>query len=172
MQRRNDQMVGLLRSEFRRPGGCFSVVERYPTGVDGPPFPPGAYLQRALNTVLCNDIGADVSALPVVTLPRGIYNVHAVAIGHEVGDHKTRIYDLTTPAVLLTGISMRSLTIPPAARGVQNGSDIWGHIYVASTLSIQLEHACSDGNLVDGMGSSTGLGEPETYAMLEIHKVR
>ncbi len=176
LQQRNASLSGFRQSELQTAIGYMCLQEQQPSGTSAGAFTNGAWRVRALNTAVINRIpGAVVAALPVVTLPRGVYDVFAEAPGFLCDRHVLRLYDVTNAAVLLSGVS--ALAVGPQGNVIssQTNSFVMGRIYLSAATQLQLEHRCQTSRAGDGMGVAMGTSfavDVEVYASLEFRKVR
>lgn len=169
LQTRNASLSGFRGAEYQAAIGVMDVYETQVSGVAGGTFTSGAWRIRNLNLVANNDIpGSDVSALPAITLPRGVYHVVAKAIANNVNLHVARLWDVTAGAILLVGAGTR------APSGAQSDSWLVGRIVLSGDTQIRLEHRCETTNNDNGFGDAVGSSfavEYEIYAILSIWKL-
>jgi hypothetical protein len=172
-QKRNAALQQYERGELQRAMGHAVIVDRKEQGTLSGNFVNGAWRTRELNTIITDTIGVTVAA-DAVTIPRGVYEVHAWAPAYGVAQHISRLQNTTTAATALHGTSELALpeTIPgTSGDGSQSVSFIAGRIFIsAATETIELQHQCNTTQNNNGFGIRSMI-DVETYAMLELHRV-
>jgi hypothetical protein len=146
-----------------------SIVDQKANTVDGGTFTSGAWRTRDLNTELWDDIGITVSSNEI-TLPAGIYIIHAIAPAFDVNSHKARLYNVTDASVIVVGTHMKA----DDANEGYNNSTLMAKLIIASPKNIRLEHICQVSQATNGFGVGTNIGgdsEVEHYSQVFIQKL-
>jgi hypothetical protein len=166
MPQRNGPLQKGNQGEWQGIIGHVVALDQRAQGVASGAFVQDAWRTRPLNTLAVNTAGATLPGNNVLRLLAGIYEVHVHALAYNVMRHKARVYNVTTGAVALWGLSGISI------EGVNGDSPIVGRLYVPATQDFRIEHYCQTTNNVNGFGvSSSFAGAPEIYLTAELHKV-
>lgn len=175
MQIRNSSISGFRGAEHQRAIGYLALFELRASGTAGGTFTSGAWQVRALSVASPNHIpDAITAALPLVTLPRGVYDVFAQAPAWGVNRHVLQLWDVTNGAALLSGVSGFAAAAVGNYIMSQTNSFIIGRIYLSGATQLRLEHRCQTTKATDGFGLAMGVSfavVTEVYATLEFWKV-
>jgi len=132
----------------------------------GGTFNDGAWRIRTLNTYDGDSSIVSVSSNQF-TLDAGTYDIDASAPAYKVGEHVTRLQNITDTETTLTGL--------PAMSGngdaTQTRSDLIGRFTIAGTKTFEFQHACELDVVTNGLGRPAGLGIVEKYAFIKLTKV-
>ena len=123
---------------------------------------------RTLNTTDQNTIPSGVSlASNRVTLPAGTYDVRGRAPAYSVGAHRAFLWNVTSGAVALLGISAYS-----GSGGAWAESTFRGRIVLAASAQFEIRHFTSIGTNSNDLGVPAGVsGQVEIYTEVEFIKV-
>lgn len=172
LQQRNADLSAFRAAENQAALGYLIAYEAQAPGDDAGAMTALAWNIRALNVIQHNTIpGSDVTALPAITLPRGVYDVWATAVGYQINRHVIRLYDVTNATELIHGVGV----LAPAGTVLQIQATLDGRIHLAGDTALRLEHMCqthtSNSDAGESMGDG-GLGVGiEIYAILRLYKV-
>jgi len=136
-------------------------------GTAGGTFTSGSWQTRDLNTEN-SDVDSIVSiSSNQFTLGAGTYHLHGHARGQEVGDHQTRIRNITDSTTDILGSNAN------AASGATRGTDsfINGIITLTGTKTFELQHYGETTRATDGFGTAVSNSEQEVYSELTIRKL-
>lgn len=131
----------------------------------GGTFTSGAFQTRTLNTVQSDIAGVSTLATNQVTLLAGTYRVRIECPAYRVGQHQSRLQNITDSATTLIGTSNVSQTTIDA----MCTSLIAGKFTIAGTKTFEIQHRCTT------TGSSSGFGlaanfTTEVYTVAEFWK--
>lgn len=136
-------------------------------GGDGGTFTSGAWRTRDLNTIGVNTITGASLASNRVILPAGTYFITGYAPARNVGNHKARLYNVTTAAAVAYGQNQ----IATEWSYTSNTSTVKVFVTFTVTTTIELQHQCAITFESYGFGQWTGFGEDEIYAMLTVRRI-
>lgn len=142
------------------------VQHRLGRGVNGGSFSSGSYRTRTLNKVLKNTIELSGLSGNSITLPKGEYYVSGFASAYSVDLHMSRLYDISSGAVLIEGSAAHS----PSATPLMTSSLIEGSFTLSNTSQILLQQICTRSNATTGMGFASSEFE-NIYANLVFVKI-
>lgn len=144
----------------------FHVQEQFPTGRPASDTLTATWLNRHLNTIIINDIGAEATAVNnLITLPAGTYEVFARAPATSgVERNRLRLVNNNTSSVLMIGAnSYASNSMVDAV--------MYGRLVLSQTTTMALQQY-TEILTQSGMGRATNLdGYPETYAEIIFYKI-
>lgn len=124
--------------------------------------------QRTLNTVIRNTIPGAGLAANVITLPAGVYRVHASAPLSVGDEHQLYLYNTTDNVVAIAGTSEQTSTTG-GADVIQTRSFINGILTLTATKAFVLRHRAGAGSSLNGLGWAANTpGVNEVYAEIEI----
>ena len=152
-----------LRSILVRGRPMFVACDEQASGTaGGSPSPPHT---RRLNTVRINTIHGASLVSNQITLPAGVYSVHAVAPANSnaIQGHKAFLYSVTASANLLEGTSGSTVG---TSSGNNTHSFVFGVISLTATTVIELRHVTTA-----AFGAASNLSVPEVYAQIQIEKI-
>lgn len=129
---------------------------------------------RDLNTVLTNEIsGASLSANQFV-LPAGTYEISGRAPAYRSNEHRVYLYNITDAAIELYGRSCKAYNHADSQRHTHTPSEVRGRFTTIATKTFELRHNLSSSGFyggTSGLGVSTGDGEINVYADVEIREI-
>ena len=136
-------------------------------GTSGGAFTSGAWRTRDLNTEASDESGIASIASNQVTLAPGVYRTRIDVPGFQVGDHQSRLRNITAGATLLVGQNARSGDSAP-----QSPSTIAGRFRLTVASALEVQHWCETTNGTNGFGRATNFtsGEVEVYTVAEFWK--
>lgn len=137
------------------------VVDEKASGNDGGTFTSGAWRTRTLNTSKVNTITGASLASNQLTLPAGTYWAEASAPAYNVGQHHTRLYNITGSAELVLGT-------PQTAALVSNSSELRGQFTLSVSSAIELQHYSATTQSSNGFGVGNTFGSALTFARLAV----
>ena len=145
--------------------GLFSsyahIVDSKAEGTNGGTFTLGAWRTRDLNTEVTDPDGIVSISANAFTLAAGSYLIKWICPAYSVGEHKSRLYDVTGTAGIQNGMSAYS---PAASSGAARVTPSGSNVY-------RIEHWCITTLATYGFGVDTGTGTGvEIYAQVEILK--
>jgi hypothetical protein len=132
----------------------------------------GASLATTFNTRTLNTIVDPTSIVTSLvsnefTLPAGAYYIEASAPALALEDHMVRIRNITDGITSLYGTSEYT----KSSAFVGNRSFVSGEIIITSSKTFSLQHFTA-GAFSSGLGEATGSGEPTTFAIVKITKIK
>ena len=137
-------------------------------GVNGGTLTASVWTDRPLDTSVTNEITGSSLSANQITLPAGTYYAKIRAPGYKVGAHKIRLRDVTSNVTLLES----SASYAGVTTDTQTWAEKEGRFTIASSKKVRLQHICGTTNAGDGMGIASSLGDSETYAEVQIWKIR
>jgi hypothetical protein len=146
------------------------LVDQKAQGTDGGTFTSGAWQHRDLQTEHYDTIGITFGTNTFV-MPVGTFYIDWSCPGIGCYYHKSRLYNITSAAVIKYGTS--SLSRINSAYGdaqnqtLSNGSAL---VTLSATATFKIEHRCSLTAATNGMGSDSGF-EVETYTTVKIMQI-
>ena len=150
-------------------GGLFAsyaiIVDQKTTNVDGGTFTSGAWQTRDLQTEVSDVDGIVSISTNEFTLAAGSYLIMWGAPGYRVGNHRTRLYDVTGTAALQPGLSASCANSDIAT--VSNGST---RVTPSGSNTYRIEHRSDITRATDGFGYASNFSTPEIYTSVEIFK--
>lgn len=146
----------------RTPVDYVLVREEQASATDAGTFTSGAWRTRALNTETIDTGAYAVVAASQVTLLAGTYRFRAKAGAYQVGNHKTKLRNVTD-AIDYLGSNARSA----AADDCITYSEVEGRFTIASAKVFELQHQCQATKATNGLGLASSFGQ-EVYATLEL----
>lgn len=168
----NDEALSVL---FVRTGDKGSPVDylcyqdQKAANTAGGGFTSGAWRTRDLNTEVADSGGHGSVASNQITLAAGTYRVRGSAPAFYVGQHKTRLRNVTDGVTLALGTS--EYTNPGASTGYdQTRSILIGRFTLAGSKVLEVQHQCNSTRATDGFGQASNFGESEVYAEIEFWK--
>lgn len=165
----------------------FEVVDQKNPGILGGGAAGGAWVARDLTVVVHNDFASEVNLSAFAgdgadfTLPPGEYHIEASAPAFNVGNHTTRLADVTTlpsntaPTVVL-GTSEWTFHvdgIPAGEESVQTRSEVVGRFTLPSSRKLELQHRIQHTDTVEGFGAGSGFYTVDNvYSVVRIWQIR
>ena len=150
-------------------GGLFAsyaiIVDEKTTNVDGGTFTSGAWQTRDLQPEVSDVDGIVSISTNEFTLAAGSYLIMWGAPGYRVGNHRTRLYDVTGTAALQPGLSASCANSDIAT--VSNGST---RVTPSGSNAYRIEHRSDITRATDGFGYASSFSTPEIYTSVEIFK--
>src|SRR5581483_9387461 len=145
------------------------VREEQTTNTGGGTATAGAFQARIFNTVVRNALaGASLNGTTGdVTLQAGSYYIEWSAPAFEVGNHLTRLQNITDGTTIETGTSEENATATTITTR-SNGSTV---LTITSAKAIELQHSFQTTKSTTGLGAPTNLGAKEVYAWLKVWRV-
>lgn len=101
------------------------------------------------------------------TLPTGEYIIEGTAPAYSVGNHKTRIRNITDATTAIVGISASSAT----ASTIEESRFV-GRFTITASKVFEVQHWVATTGTTNGAGIQTTSGENEVYSQLKITKVK
>lgn len=141
------------------------IADQKTTGTNGGTFTSGAWRTRDLNTEIADPDGIVSIASNQFTLGAGSYLIRWSAPGNMVGNHQSRLYDVTGTAEIEVGSNGRVWT--SVGQSSSTGS---ARVSPSSSNIYSIEHQCQTTATTDGFGYNFGLSSKEQYTVVEIFK--
>lgn len=141
----------------------FHVREVQTSGTEGGTFTSGFQI-RTLNNSSANEISGASLGSNQVTLPAGTYFIHAFAPAFNVGAHKIIWQSVTTPSILLGGMSSYS-------NDDETVSILMERLTIAGVNVFELKHFATSTQPTNGFGRATSAGVSEIYSNVYIWKL-
>lgn len=170
-------MIFKLGSENQpyAPKVCY-IKDVKSNGTSGGTFTSGAWQTRDLNT-LEGDQSFISLASDQFTLDPGTYRIEsyapAVASGTlEVGQHKSKLYNITDAENVLIGSNAQAQANNSSATVVKSDSIIQGEFTITESKTFEIQHRCSVTATSTGFGLANSFGVDEVYTQVKITKVR
>ena len=149
--------------------GLFSsyaiIADQKTTGTDGGTFTSGDWRTRDLNTEIADPDGIVSISSNQFTLGAGSYLIRWSAPANQVGNHQSRLYDVTGTAEVEVGSNGRVWT--SAGQSSSTGS---ARVSPSSSNTYSIEHECQTTATTNGFGYNFGLSSKEQYTVVEIFK--
>jgi len=138
------------------------VRDKKAQGTNGGSFDVGAWRTRDMNDEQADTAEICSVASNQITLEAGSYRVVVVAPAIEVGQHQTRLQNITASATLLVGTSEYS----GPGGGVQTHSFIIGRFTLAAQSVLEVQHRGLGTKTINGFGVACNLTD-EIYTVAE-----
>lgn len=142
------------------------VRDEKTSGSNGGTGTVGAYVARTLNTVVANTLDGASLASNQITLPAGTYNIRASCPAYQVSACRTRLYNVTSGAVLLLGTTEFASGSNGCVRSVINGV-----ITLTATSALRLEMRVGVSNATSDFGVPASFGDVEVYSEITIERI-
>ncbi len=160
-----------LKAYASTPGAgteAIHVQDRKPSSTNGGAAAAGWNLQRALNTLISNNIAGASLVSDQITLPAGTYDISGSAPATIVDRHQMRLYDVTNTATLVVGTA----EFCDNADLIQTRTLISGRFVLAGVTTVRVDHytELAEGTGI-GLGVAASTGELEVYTNIKITKV-
>ena len=141
------------------------IADQKTTGTNGGTFSSGAWRTRDLNTEIADPDGIVSISSNQFTLGAGSYLIRWSAPANMVGNHQSRLYDVTGTAEVAVGSNARVWT--SVGQSSSTGSV---RVSPSSSNIYSIEHQCQTTASTDGFGYNFGLSSKEQYTVVEIFK--
>jgi hypothetical protein len=142
------------------------IADRKTQGTNGGTFTLGAWRERDLQTEIADPDGIVSIALNQFTLAAGTYFISWRCPAYSIGNHKSRLYNVTDAAEVEVGMSSTDGTYPVGS--VSFGS---ARTTIAGSKAFSIEHRSSQTEASTGFGYNSGFpGANEQYTTVEIYK--
>ncbi len=145
--------------------GILLIRDVKTSNTDGGTFTNGAWRVRDLND-LQGDSTFVTLASNEFSLSEGVYSVRWSAPAYKVGTHQTRLYNVSTSAVVSAGSPENSST----ADNTGNMSVGNAVLEIDSTTTFRLEHRGTSSQTTNGFGTGGNFGD-EVYSQVMIIKL-
>ena len=142
------------------------ICDQKSSGTDGGTFSNGAWRTRDLNTEIFDPDNIVSVASNQFTLGAGTYLIKAYASAIEVNRHQTRLYNVTSSAVVEVGSSEHSSSSGGFAT---NKSFVNARITITGNTTFELQHRCHVSRSNDGYGLGNSWAD-NRFSMVEIYK--
>ena len=165
----------------------FEAVDQKNPGILGGGAAAGTWVARDLTVVIHNDFASEVNLSASAgdgadfTLPPGEYHIEASAPAFNVGNHTTRLADITesssndAPTVVL-GTSEWTLHVdgtPAGEESVQTRSAVVGRFTLPSSSKLELQHRIQNTDLIEGFGAGAGFYTVDNvYSVVRVWQIR
>jgi hypothetical protein len=165
----------------------FEIIDQKNPAILGGGSAAGIWTARDLNVVIHNDIASEVNLSSVAgdgadfTLPAGEYHIDASAPAFNVGNHTTRLADITSfpsntaPTVVLGTAewTMHVDGIPAGEESVQTRSHVVGRFTLTGSRKLELQHRLQYTDTVEGFGAGSGFYTVDNvYSVVRIWQIR
>ena len=151
------------------PSSLFSsyaiIVDEKTTGTNGGTFLVGAWRERDLQTELFDPDGIVSISSNQFTLAAGTYFISWSCPARAVGNHQSRLYNVTDAAEVAVGMSCTDGTYGVTI--VATGS---ARTTITGSKTFSIEHQSQYTGTTYGFGYNFGLSSGEQYTMVEIFK--
>ena len=150
--------------------GLFSsyaiIVDAKASGNDGGTFTYGAWRTRDLNTEVADPDGIVSISANQFTFSAGNYLIQWSAMGFQVSNHQTVLYDITGTAIAQDGscadvnntVDTQTTSIG-SARVTPSGSNVY-----------EIQHRCNTTASSNGFGNANSFGNDEVFTSVIIYK--
>lgn len=102
-----------------------------------------------------------------ITLLAGTYSIRSNASTHRTARNQTRLRNITTGAVIMSGNGHYANPTDGSSNTLLNGV-----FTTTGTFNVQLEHRCDTTAATHGQGLAVNLGEKEVHAVVEITRIK
>jgi hypothetical protein len=146
-------------------GGAPDVIleDQKASGTDGGTFTSGAWQTRTLNTEARDPSGLCTLSTNAFTFTvAGMVKWRAPA--SAIGNHQSRLYNVTDAAEVKTGSSATQ----DSSGHTQTDSVGWA--LVSASKQYRLEHRCQTTHATNGFGQAASFGSTEVYAAIEFYR--
>ena len=143
------------------------LVDQKTAGTDGGTFTSGSWQQRDLQTEYYDDIGITFGTNTFI-LPAGTFYVDWSCPAFSVENHQTRLYNVTSAAVVQAGSSAQCKLSTAWATTRSEGST---KFTLGAPATFKVEHRCSSTFATEGLGRKCDFGEPEVYTIVNIMQI-
>lgn len=96
----------------------------------------------------------------------GTYLIFVSAVGHRVGSHRVRLYNVTGAATVSEGLSVRS-----GNADTVGAIAALAHVFTANGDAYRIDHYTAAAQATDGLGSAVGDGSNERYMEITLLKL-
>lgn len=148
-------------------GQIIRVKDEKSSGTAGGTFTSGAWQTRTLNTTSTNTMTGASLGSNQVTLPAGTFKAIYSAVGYQVQQHQTRLYNATDASVIDYGSTFHSSNSVGSGYGPVNTCVFT----LSASKAIEIQHRCSSTKATDGFGAASTFGNVEVYADLIIERI-
>lgn len=124
------------------------IADQKAQNTAGGTFTLGAWRTRDLNIELADPDGLATIAANQITLAAGTYRTLIIAPAYKVGDHASRLQNITDATTVLTGTSETTST----ADAVTSHSTIAGRFTIAAAKALEVQHQSASTGTTDGFG--------------------
>jgi hypothetical protein len=141
------------------------IVDQKAQGTDGGSFVLGAWRTRDLNTELSDPDGIVTISSNQFTLAAGNYLIRWAAPAFAVGNHQTRLQDITNATTRGYGLSCY------AAGGGAAVTHSFGstRVLLSASTTYEIQHYSASTSTVNGFGVRVNVGV-EQYTLVEIFR--
>lgn len=161
---RTAQAIGALNPFWK----LFIAQDKQTSGTAGGTFTAGAWVNRALNHVGINSLGATFSdASDEVYLGAGSYFTMAFVPAFACDSNEACLYNLTSDTIELLSSSCFAASTHEAA----SVANIMGFFELAAASSMEIRHICGTTRASDGLGKPCFMGTSEIYTQLMILQI-
>jgi len=141
------------------------IADQKSTGTNGGTFSVGAWRERDLQTELFDPDGIVSISSNQFTLAAGTYFISWKCPAYAVGNHQSRLYNVTDAAEVAVGMSCTDGTYGITI--VATGS---ARTTITGSKTFSIEHQGQYTLATYGFGYNFGLSSKEQYTMVEIFK--
>lgn len=141
------------------------VVDEKSAGTQGGTFTSGAMRTRDLNTTKVNRITGYSLSSNQITLPAGMYKIHALVPSFDIQGNLAKLRNITDSSDVLFSNSGWTTTT-----GNNTNVVIIGEFTISAQKTFEIQHECITSGIVDGFGTANNIGVC-IYTQLEIWKI-
>jgi hypothetical protein len=141
------------------------IADQKAQNTAGGTFTSGAWRTRDLNTEIADADGIVSISSNQFTLGAGSYLICWDCPAHMVGQHQTRLQNITTATTVVVGLSQNAQT----SDFVTNNSSGRARVTLAGSTVFEIQHRCTTTKTTDGLGVCANF-TTEQYSLVEIFK--
>ena len=163
----NDGSDGLSWSSAGSVIKVACIVDEKANNTAGGTFTSGSWQQRDLQTEYYDTIGVTVGT-NTFELPAGTFYIDWTCPAEDVDSHQSRLYNITSAAVVQYGSSEFSDTSTARDQTRSFGS---GAVTLGSAAVFKVEHRCGTTHATEGLGIPTNFGGVEVYTIVKVMQI-
>lgn len=148
--------------------GSYALYQyKVASGTGSGTWTQGAFQTAPLNTEVVDTGGIISVAANQLTIPTGVYRIHAIVPGYMVDEFITRLYNITDGTVEFYGTTAKAASTDATTAC----SHLLGRLTVAGGPKVyEVQGRCTLTNGTSGWGAPTSMGVDEVYVTIELTK--
>jgi hypothetical protein len=143
------------------------LVDQKANNTAGGTFTASAWQQRDLQTEYYDTIGITFGTNTFI-LPAGTFYIDWSCPADHVQSHQSRLYNVTSAAVVNYGSSEFSLMSTARSQSRSFGS---AAITLGATATFKVEHRCTSTRSTEGFGIPCNFGNVEVYTIVNVMQI-
>lgn len=146
------------------------IKDEKASGTASGTFTSGAWQTRDLNTEVVDTGNMATISSNQITLQPGTYEVKWSCPARNVGQHQSRLQNITAGTTTHLGSSENTSLQGTTATEVSTRSFGYGRFTISTATVFELQHQCNTTQATRGFGSAAGFGANEVYSIIEFWK--